>query len=145
MGVKSLTTSRRISEKTTSNARALRGDMTDVERILWHAIRRKQIPDCRFRRQHPIGQYIADFACIDKRCVIELDGGQHQVQLAYDEKRTAYMQSQGWRVLRFWNNEVVENLNGVLAKISEVLSTQPPSQPPPVMWKERVCRALWSK
>jgi very-short-patch-repair endonuclease len=105
--------------------------MTDAERMLWHAIRAKQLQGCRFRRQHPIGVYIADFACIDKKLVVELDGGQHQEQMDYDERRTLFLQTQGWRVLRFWNNEVLSNLDGVLSNIAEVLTSAPPSQPSP--------------
>ena len=87
--------------------------MTDAERLLRRAIRSKQIHAHRFRRQHPIGPYIADFTCIEQKLVIELDGGQHQDQVTQDEQRTAFLQAQGWRVLRFWNNEVLDNLDGV--------------------------------
>jgi very-short-patch-repair endonuclease len=69
--------------------------MTDVERLLWRALRYKQLGGHRFRRQHPIGRYIADFACIEQKLVIELDGGQHLEQLVYDEQRTAFIQAQG--------------------------------------------------
>lgn len=131
MGVQRLITSRRIKTETTSNARSLRGDMTDAERTLWHAIRGKQLENCRFRRQHPIGEYIADFACVDKKLVIELDGGQHQEQVVYDEQRTGFLKRQGWQVVRFWNNDVLNNLEGVLASIAETLTALPPSQPSP--------------
>jgi very-short-patch-repair endonuclease len=107
--------------------------MTDAEQRLWQAIRGKQILNHRFRRQHPIGKYIADFACIDKKLIIELDGGQHQEQIAYDEKRTVFLNAQGWQVLRFWNNDVLNNLEGVLVNIAEALTTLPPSQPSPCM------------
>ena len=85
----------------TENARSLRKDMTDTERMLWHALRGKQLHESRFRRQHPIGPYIADFACIDKKLLIELDGGQHQDQIVYDQHRTVFLEMQGWQVLRF--------------------------------------------
>jgi very-short-patch-repair endonuclease len=127
MGVVRLDIERRIKLQTTTNARALRSEMTDAEQRLWHSIRGQQISNSRFRRQHPIGKYIADFACIDKKLVIELDGGQHQDQVAYDENRTAFLQAQGWHVLRFWNNDVLENLDGVLASIAEALTALPPS------------------
>jgi len=91
MGVVRLNTRHRVNTQLTANARSLRKNMTDDEQVLWRALRGKQLNDCRFRRQHPIGQYIADFACIDKQLVIELDGGQHQDQIAYDEKRTAFL------------------------------------------------------
>jgi len=101
--------------------------MTDVEHLLWRAIRGKQVNACRFRRQHPIGPYIADFACIERRLAVELDGGQHQDQNSQDEPRTAFMQTQGWQVLRFWNIDVLENLDGVLATIAENLNHAPSS------------------
>jgi len=75
--------------------------MTIAERKLWQALRDKQLNGHRFRRQHPIGKYIADFACIERKVVVELDGGQHQDHVAYDERRTAFLQENGWRVLRF--------------------------------------------
>ena len=81
----------------------------------------------RFRRQHPIGKYIADFACIEQKIVIELDGGQHQEQLVYDEQRSAFLRAQGWQVVRFWNNDVLNNLDGVLLVIAERLIAAPPS------------------
>ena len=126
-----LITKLRIKKQTTENARALRGDMTDAERRLWQAIRGRQLQDSRFRRQHPIGPYITDFACIDKKLVIELDGGQHQDQMLYDEQRTAFLQVQGWQVLRFWNNDVLSNLEGVLTSIVDTLTVPPLSQPSP--------------
>jgi very-short-patch-repair endonuclease len=100
--------------------------MTDVERILWQALRAKQIGGHRFRRQHPIGKYIVDFACIGQQLVIELDGGQHQVQFEYDEHRTGYLSQHGWQVLRFWNNDVLNNLDGVLTVIAESVDIAPP-------------------
>jgi len=121
----------RVNPKSTANARKLRADMTLAEQRLWQAIRGKQINGERFRRQHPIGPYIADFACLDKLLVIELDGGQHQDRVAYDEQRTAFLQAHGWIVLRFWNNDVMNNLDGVLARVVEVLTSAPPSQPSP--------------
>jgi len=119
-------TTRRINLRATTNARTLRRNLTDVERLLWRALRDKQLGGHRFRRQHPIGRYIADFACIEQKLVIELDGGQHQEQLAYDEQRTAFIQAQGWQVLRFWNNDVLNNLDGVLTTIEERLTVLPP-------------------
>ncbi len=103
MGVQYLMMRRRISPVTTTRARSLRGAMTDAERLLWRALRGKQLNDHRFRRQHPIGKYIADFACIEQKIAIELDGGQHQERLVYDEQRSAFLQAQGWQVVRFWN------------------------------------------
>ena len=127
MGVEWPMIERRIKEKTTDNARSLRSNMTDVERILWRAIRGRQLHGYRFRRQHPIGPYIADFACIEKKCVIELDGGQHQNQISYDEDRTIFLQIQGWQVLRFWNNDVLNHLDGVVSTVVTILTALPPS------------------
>lgn len=131
MGVECLSDSRRIKPERTDKARLLRSEMTLAERKLWQALRGKQLEDCRFRRQHPIGPYIADFACLEKSLVIELDGGQHQEQQEYDERRTVFLQFQGWRVLRFWNNDVLSNLEGVLANVVDALTSSPPSQPSP--------------
>jgi very-short-patch-repair endonuclease len=122
---------RRISEKKTSYARTLRSGMTDAEQRLWSSLRGKQLFGHKFRRQHPVGPYIADFACVEMKLVVELDGGQHQEQVAYDERRTAFMRMHGWTVLRFWNNDVLGNLEGVLATVIDALGTQPPSQPSP--------------
>ena len=101
--------------------------MTDAERLLWHALRSKQLNGHRFRRQHPVGEYIADFVYIEQKIVVELDGGQHQEQLEYDECRTAFLNRHGWQVLRFWNNDVLNNLHGVLSTIADNLTNLPPS------------------
>ncbi len=116
----------RISPLTTHNARSLRCNLTDAEKLLWQALRQKQLNGNRFRRQPPIGKYITDFACIEQKLLIELDGGQHQNQVIYDAQRTQFLETQGWCVLRFWNNEVLGNLSGVLAKITENLKVSPP-------------------
>jgi len=118
-------TKRRIKEQITNNSRVLRGNRNDVGLRVWHPIRGRQLAGYRFRRQHPIGYYIADFACIEKKCVIELDGGQHQTD--YNEARTLLLQSHGWQVLRFWNNEVLTNLDGVISTIAVALAALPPS------------------
>jgi very-short-patch-repair endonuclease len=113
-------------------ARRLRRDATDVERRLWRALRESELP-WRFRRQHPIGRRIADFACPARKLVIELDGGQHDARAAADDARTAELESYGYRVVRFWNTEVIENLEGVLETIPQELEVPPPhpSSPPP--------------
>ncbi len=99
-------------------ARALRRDPTEAERRLWTALRRRQAL-FKFRRQHPIPPHTVDCACIEARLVIEVDGGQHGGKR--DEARDAALAAVGWVVRRYWNNEVLENLNGVLADIARVL------------------------
>jgi len=100
------------------NAKTLRKDMPSAERKLWARIRNKQLGGYRFRRQHTIGPYIADFACVETKIVIELDGDQHSFDDgARDAKRDAFIEGEGWRVLRFWNNDVYGNIDGVLEVI----------------------------
>ena len=100
-----------------SNARQLRRQQTDAEQKLWSAIRNRQLAGLKFRRQVPIGAYIVDFYCHECRLVLELDGSQHLAQLEYDDIRTCFLQAQGIRVLRFWNNEILSNIEGVLQQI----------------------------
>lgn len=97
----------------------LRRTMSDAERRLWAALRARQLDGLRFRRQHPIGSYIADFACLEKRLVVEVDGSQHAepTQAAHDTRRTRWLESEGYRVVRVWTNEVLENLDGVTEQI----------------------------
>ncbi|HVH73713.1 MAG TPA: DUF559 domain-containing protein [Stellaceae bacterium] len=97
-------------------ARRLRRDSTDAEQLLWRALR--ELPaGRRFRRQHPIGAHVVDFACPGRKLAIELDGGQHASREAEDAERTTELARRGYRVIRFWNNEVMDNLSGVLATI----------------------------
>jgi very-short-patch-repair endonuclease len=105
--------------------------MTDVERDLWYQLRAKRFEGFKFKRQAPMKQYIADFVCFDKKLTIELDGGQHSAQIEYDSKRDAFFTDQGFRVLRFWNNEVVENMEGVLITIQQALKNAPLPNPSP--------------
>ena len=108
------------------NARNLRKQPTDVETLLWAKIRGRQIEGLKFRRQHVIGPYIVDFVCLCKRVVIELDGGQHAVERKKDEVRDNWLRREGYVVLRFWNHEVFENLEGVLEAIrKELISPSP--------------------
>ncbi|MBV6452185.1 MAG: hypothetical protein MHPDNHAH_02939 [Anaerolineales bacterium] len=102
------------------NAGKLRKDPTPAERKLWAALRNDQL-GVNFRRQHAIGKYIPDFVCIEKKLIIELDGGQHLEQQEYDEERTKYLNSLGYKVIRFWNNDVIKNLDSVtLAILHEI-------------------------
>ena len=121
----------RYSRETLERSRSLRQDQTDAEGLLWLHLRNKQLDGYKFRRQQPIGPYIADFACLSRNLLIELDGGQHVEGRAYDEKRDAFLQEQGYRVLRFWNHEVFQNCIGVLERIYEVLISAPPHQQSP--------------
>ncbi|WP_334177484.1 endonuclease domain-containing protein [Pseudoxanthomonas sp.] len=112
-------------------ARELRRDMTLAERKLWHVLKDRQLDGFRFRRQHPVGPYIADFACLEAHLIVEVDGGQH-MDAASDRTRDAFLQGEGFHVLRFWNNEVLANLEGVQALILRRLSdTRPHPSPPP--------------
>jgi very-short-patch-repair endonuclease len=104
--------------------------MTDAETRLWHALRGKQMEGQKFRRQQTLGAYIVDFVSLDAKLIVELDGGQHAEATDYDAKRDAWLTSEGFRVLRFWNNDVMENLEGVLMTIAAALS--PPPQPSPL-------------
>jgi very-short-patch-repair endonuclease len=101
-------------------ARKLRRDATEVEKRLWRAVR-ELLPDYRFRRQHLIGPYIADFVCPTKKLVIELDGGQRAIRQGVDNARTRGLGRRGYRVIRFWNSDVVENLMGVVEPIRSEL------------------------
>ena len=111
-------------------ARTLRRNRTDAEGLLWHYLRNEQLDGYRFRRQQPIGRYIVDFACLSRKVLIELDGGQHAEQTSRDEKRDAFLRARGYRVLRFWNTEVFENCFGVLQRVWETVAGDPPPQPP---------------
>ena len=109
--------------KQTQTARLLRRNKTIAERHLWSRLRNGQINDAKFRRQHPVGYYIVDFLCVEKRLVLEIDGNQHKEEpiVANDLERTRYLESRGFRVLRFWNGDVLNDIDGVLAKICEAL------------------------
>ncbi len=102
---------------TVSRARQLRRDATDAERALWLALR-ENFPAARFRRQVPIGPYYADFLSHSARLIIEVDGGQHNEQIAYDNARTAFLNAEGYRVIRFWNCDVLGSLEAVVEQIA---------------------------
>jgi len=91
--------------------------MTDAERLLWQHLRNRQLGMYKFRRQHPVGPYIVDFVCLEKKLVIEVDGGQHAEQTEPDAKRSDYLKEKGYRVIRFWNNEVLKETEAVLSVI----------------------------
>ncbi len=116
-------------------AKELRQNRTDAEKRLWGRLRRKRVDGFRFRQQAPIGKYIVDFVCFEAKLVVELDGGQHAEQAEYDAKRTEWLESQGFQVLRFWNNEVFENIEGVEEVVQAALQSggeaHPLPDPPP--------------
>ena len=103
-------------------AKHLRRDMTDAERKLWSVLRGSQIEDAKFRRQQPIGPFIADFVCQEQKLIVEADGGQH-AESANDVGRTAFLESKGYRVMRFWNNDILGNLDGVAKLIAAAVAT----------------------
>ena len=102
---------------TVRQARKLRRDTTEAESLLWKHIRNRQLAELKFRRQHPIGRYIADFCCEEEMLVVELDGGQHDDDSDHDELRTQNIEKFGYRVVRYWNSEVLNDIEGVLANI----------------------------
>jgi adenine-specific DNA-methyltransferase len=115
-------------------ARRLRREQTDVEKALWQALRSRQLDTLKFRRQHTIGPFIADFCCVKSKLIIELDGEQHALDTDADERRSDFLAQRGYRVLRFWNHEVLTNIQGVLERILESTrhhSKSPSSSPSP--------------
>jgi very-short-patch-repair endonuclease len=118
----------RFRSSSTARARTLRRQATEAETKLWQKLRGGQIAGVRFRRQEPIGPYIVDFCSFDPKLVIEVDGGQHAERVAADERRTAFLACKGYRVLRFWNNEVLQNIAGVVEMIAAELAQLQRSQ-----------------
>ncbi len=106
-------------------ARRLRKEQTDTEKYLWNYLRNEQIIGFKFRRQQPIGKYIVDFINFEKKLIIEADGGQHAIQRKQDIIRDTYLEKEGFRVLRFWDNEVLTNIEGVIEVIINNLSPSP--------------------
>lgn len=114
---------REINRKQIKNSRTLRHNQTDAERIIWNRLRNLQLDGIKFRRQHPIGDYIVDFVSLNKKVIIEIDGGQHNEKyiIEKDKGRTHWLESEGYRVLRFWNNDVLSNTEGVFLIIQDAL------------------------
>ena len=117
--------------KTRLRARQLRRNPTEVERLLWQRLRFWQVGGFKFRRQQPLGDYIADFVCFEGRLIVEIDGGQHADQKDYDKKRDAWLRDQCFIVLRFWNSDVLQNMDSVLQVIRENLTSTPFLSPSP--------------
>jgi len=115
----------------TKRARSLRNDATEHERLLWFELRKRRFNGHKFSRQIPIGPFICDFVCRREMLVIELDGGQHSANVEKDMALTRFIETAGYRVLRFWNHEVVENLDGVLQTIGAAIEACPPGACPP--------------
>ena len=111
-------------------ARDLRQKQTDAEQMLWRHLRARHLQGWKFRRQHQLGSYIVDFVRPDAQLIVELGGGQHADQLIYDERRTLELQAMGYRVLRFWNNDVLASLESVLEVLLEALASPGPSPQP---------------
>jgi very-short-patch-repair endonuclease len=124
-----------------ARARSLRQNLTEAERRVWQRLRSRQMKGYRFRRQVPIGRYIADFVCHEARLIVEIDGGQHDPSSSQEAERTGFLQHEGYRVLRFWNNEVLANLDGVHATIADALAGITPTQPSPIEGEGLITRS----
>jgi len=115
-----------VIETKTKIAKNLRNQMTEAEKFLWYMLKAKNFYGFKFRRQAPIGKYIVDFVCYDRKLIVEIDGGQHaSLVKEQDEVRDQWLEKEGFTVLRFWNNEVLGNRNGVLERISAYLLPSP--------------------
>jgi len=110
----------------------LRKSMTDAERVLWYNLRDRRLGGWKFRRQHAVGPFIVDFVCLEKKLVIEVDGGQHAEMIVQDDNRTEYLSKSGYRVVRFWNNQVLQETEAVLQVILDEVSEEAPSHPDPL-------------
>jgi very-short-patch-repair endonuclease len=116
-----MATHKRTTPKVFKKAKELRRNLTEAEAKLWSCLRNHQIKGVGFRRQHAIGNYIADFCAPRRKLIIELDGGQHLEQEEYDAERTEFLESRGYKVLRFWNNDVLKNIDDVIREIQLTL------------------------
>ena len=114
-----------------SRPQQLRTNATEAEKRIWYFLRNRQFEKFKFRRQHPIGVYIVDFVCLEQKLIVELDGGHHAGQTQYDARRTKALQDKGFRVLRYWNNDVLNNTNAVLETILAEMNAGPSPSPSP--------------
>jgi len=110
-----------VRRQISPHAARLRRDMTEAERLVWDRLRNRQLSGFKFRRQVTIGPFVVDFLCPEAKLIVEIDGGQHSVDK--DAARSAYLEGQGYRIFRFWNHEVMSNLEGVLQAIANALSS----------------------
>ena len=124
----------------TLRSRELRNSSTEAEIKLWQQLSARKVRGVRFNRQYPIGQFIADFVSRQKRLVIEIDGGQHAANIEYDARRTRFLNAQGYRVIRFWNSEILDNLEGVVEVIGRTLDNMPSPNP-----SRRREASLWTR
>ena len=127
---------RENEKKSRPRARSLRRELTKAEALLWLRLKNRQVGGWRFRRQHPIGPYIADFACLEAMLIVEVDGATHSTvaETSHDERRTAFLGGLGWRIVRFGNLDIYKALEGVVAGIEAAL---PPSGPSDHLPRER--------
>jgi len=107
-----------------SSARKLRSNATDAELKLWSVLRNRELGNFKFRRQAPVGNYIVDFICIEKGLIVEVDGGQHMDASMIDDRRTVWLQSHGYRVIRFWNDQVLKETDAILEEILRFLNQE---------------------
>ena len=124
-------------------AKDLRHRSTDVELKLWYHLRDRRFNGYKFRRQKPVGKYIVDFVCREAKLIVELDGGQHADAIEFDQLRTDELSSLGYKVIRFWNSEVIENFEGVLERIKEEVTLSLPS--PKIPTGHRQERGNWNE
>ena len=127
MGVTALPYASILAGMSVPVARKLRKRLTDAERRIWSRLRLRQLDGMKFRRQAPIDQYVVDFLCLEKRLIVEIDGGQHTVQS--DKERTDWLESQGFTIVRIWNNEALQNTEGAVERIPRRLRAGPPPTP----------------
>src|SRR5437870_1177253 len=127
-------------------ARHLRKNLTDAEQFVWGRLRYRQLGGFKFRRQHPLGPFTVDFVCLERKLVIELDGGQHAERAEEDARRTAWLTERGYRVFRLWNNEAIQDWDAAAERIWELLqgggSTTPHPNPPPQGGREQDGRGM---
>ena len=113
---------RKLRKPQRANARTMRRIPTDAERKFWWRVRDRRLGGYKFKRQFLIGPYIADFACLERKLIVELDGGQHATQISYDNRRSDFLRAQGFHILRFWNTDVLSNLDDIVEIVLQALS-----------------------
>jgi very-short-patch-repair endonuclease len=126
-----------VPRRQRDNAKAMRSEMTEAELKLWNALRASRLMGLKFRRQVPIGSYIVDFACPSKRIIVEADGSQHADNMDYDAKRTGFLEQSGWTVLRFFNHDIMNDIDGVCQHILTVSGLAAPQTAMPTPFATR--------